>query len=345
MKKLRKSFVLLLILAVAVAFLYYRSNEEMFHRGLDTLEMDMRGYDGSNPFDVLSTHLITKHYNIHTNLDFERLDYFEAFFEGFFEYFDREVFTIKQPKRLEVFLFDSLKYYRPYAERLAGPNCTPYGFYIPGEHVIVVNADSGLGTITHELTHHFVYCGFDWKPSSWVHEAIASFFEKFIGYLDENNKLNLTVGYFSSLRLPFTREHLGEFDLLRLISQANPPQAPLRSFMMFLHQKGKFREFAQLASNSRSDPYGLGSLEKVYDKPIKEIEIEWKQWVRQIPMDNDTFLVEESFVKTWPEWQQWWSQNKHRLYLNHEENKYHIKDALKEPYCPPTPKGRDLKKM
>jgi len=47
---------------------------------------------------------------------------------------------------------------------------------------------------------------------------------------------------------------------------------------MFLHEKGKFTEFVQAAAaESLDDPFGLGAIEKVYNKPLDKIEAEWKQ--------------------------------------------------------------------
>ena len=334
MPKLRKPFIFLLVIALGGSFFYYRSNKIAFWRGLQkvkyTVKKDPTGYDGSNPLTILTTQLITKHFNIHTNLDYERLDYFEKFFEGFFEYVDGEVFKIKQPKRLEVFLFDNLKTYGPYARYLTGPDYTPYGFYIYDLNIIVVNADTGLGTTTHELAHHFIYCGFDILPVQWIHEGIATFFEEFIGYLDADGKLHITFGYFSNVRLPLTKENFERLRLQSLIAQGNYPQPLIRSFIMFLHKKGKFKEFARLVANSRDDPFGLGAIEKVCGKGLDEIEVEWKKWVYELPMDNDIFLVEESFVKTEAEWEKWWSQNEHRLYFDAEEEVYHVKEAYKE---------------
>jgi len=126
------------------------------------------------------------------------------------------------------------------------------------------------------------------------------------------------------------KKHLDKFSLPRLVSLWRTAQPHIRSLVMFLHKKGKFREFIRLASNSENDPYGLGALGKVYDKPVEEIEVEWKQWVRELPMDNDTFLVEESFVKTPQEWQKWWSENEHRLYFSAEEQIYRVKEAYRE---------------
>jgi len=150
MKKLRKSFIVALVVALLGSFFYYRSNKEMFRRGIDRLitdakghDPDAKGYDGSNPLTILSTQLITRHFNIHTNLDFERLDYFERFFEGFFDYYDRQFLEIKQPKRLEVYLFDGPKYYKPFARNLWGSGELPWGFYSPSMDIIVVNTDTG----------------------------------------------------------------------------------------------------------------------------------------------------------------------------------------------------------
>jgi len=67
-----------------------------------------------------------------------------------------------------------------------------------------------------------------------------------------------------------------------------------------------------------------------YNKPLDEIEAEWKQWVLELPMDDDIFLVDAEFVKTPAQWEKWWSQNRHRLYFSHEEQIYRVKDAYKK---------------
>jgi len=108
----------------------------------------VQGYDGSNPLTILSTQLITKHYNIHTNLDFERLDYFE----------------------------------------------------------------------------------------------------KFVGRLDEDGKLHITFGYFSNERLPQAKEIMHKFTFSELIGRGGFPQSLIRTFVMFLHKKGKFIEFIRTAA-------------------------------------------------------------------------------------------------
>jgi len=331
MKKLRKSFIFLLVITLLGSFFYYHSNKEMFRRGKDKLITDAKGYDGSNPLTILSTQLITRHFNIHTNLDFERLDYFEKLFEGFYEYYDREFLEIKQPERLEVFLFDGPRYYGPFARHLTGPDYTPYGFYVPSMNIIVVNADTGLGTLTHELAHHFTDCAFDYRPVQWINEGISTYFEKFIGYLDEEGKMHITFGYFSNLRLPQAKEIIHEFTFSELIGRGGFPQSLIRTFVIFLHKKGKFKDFVRAAAaGSLDDPFGLGAIEKVYNKPLEEIEAEWKKWVLELPMDDDIFLVDEAFVKTPEEWEKWWGENEERLYFSPEEQIYRVKEGHKK---------------
>lgn len=328
----------LLVIAVAVSFTYRYKNSGLFDKGVDLIEMDARGYDGSNPLVILDTQLITKHFNIHTDLDFERLDYYEKFFEGFYEYFDREVFKITNPERLEVYLFNDLKYYEPFAKYLCGPNFTPYGFYFPGRNVTVINADTGFGVITHEIVHHFEYCTFEEEKAEWIYEGISTFFEKFIGHFDEEGDLHMTFGYFSNMRLPQTIENQDVFDLLTLFTHRGISQAHIRSFMMFLHKQGKFYEFARAVSQTKNDPYGLIALGQVYGRPYdevaKEVQQQWEEWVRSLRTDNEVFLVEESFVKTPEEWDKWWSANRHRLYFSEDQQIYRVKEAHIENYYP-----------
>lgn len=333
----------LLVIAVAVSFTYRYKNSGMFDKGVDLIEMNARGYDGSNPLVILDTQLITKHFNIHTDLDFDRLDYYEKFFEGFYEYFDREVFKITQPRRLEVYLFNDLKYYAPYAEYLTGPDYTEYGFYSPSRNVMVANADTGLGLLTHEMVHHFEHCTFKEQKANWIEEGLSTFFEKFIARFDEQDKLHMTVGYFSNWRLPQTIENQDVFDLMTLFTYYRPPQAHVRSFMMFLHKQGKFYEFARAVSQTENDPYGLVALGQVYGRPFdkvaKEVERQWKDWVRHLRTDNDVFLVSESLAMTPNQWDKWWSENQHRLYFSEEEQIYRVKEAYIENYYPNRAEG------
>ena len=275
---------------------------------------------------VLSNRLKTKHFHIYSNLDSDSLNYYEHFFEGFFEYFDSEFVKIGQKRRLKVYLFKDTISYKPYAESVRA-QYTPYGFYKgPWVNIIVVNRDSGLGTATHELVHHFIATSFAKEPPEWVNEGIATFFEKFIGHLDKEGKLTISFGYFSNWRFPITKKNVDKLSLSRLISATEPDQCAARSLMLFLHKKGVLNNFIRQMSMQTDDPTGLVTLQKVYGKSIPEIEQKWKDWIRTQPIDGNVKLVKQAFVKTESQWQAWWQANKDRLYWSEKEQIYRIED-------------------
>lgn len=275
---------------------------------------------------TLSTRRKTEHFHIYTNLDSDSLNYYEHFLEGFFDYFSSRYFKVRQKRRLKVYLFRDTASYKPYAESVR-EHYTPYGFYMgPWVNIIVVNKDSGLGTATHELVHHFIAGSFASRPHKWIDEGIATFFEKFIGHLDKEGKLTISFGYFSNWRFPITKKNVDRLNLSRLISATEPDQCAARSLMLFLHKKGVLNNFIRQMSMQTDDPTGLVTLQKVYGKSIPEIEQKWKDWIRTQPIDGNVKLVKQAFVKTESQWQAWWQANKDRLYWSEKEQIYRIED-------------------
>lgn len=264
----------------------------------------------------------TGHFHIYTDVDEASLDYYEHFFEGFYDYFNREYFEIGQSRPLKVYLFKGAESYSPFAESVRGLR-TPYGFYMgPWANTIVVNRESGLGTTTHELVHHFIRTSFVRRPPKWVDEGIATFFEKFIGHIGEDGKLTISFGYFSNWRFPETKRLAKWLSIEGLVTLEEPDQSAARSLMLFLHKKGLFKQFVREMSVQKNDPTGELTLQKVYGKSIPDIEREWKDWVMAQPIDKDVTLVPRAFVLPEREWQQWWQLNQSRLYWSEAEQIY-----------------------
>lgn len=267
----------------------------------------------------------TEHFRIYADVDETTLGHYENFFEGFYDYFNREFFEIGQRRPLKVYLFKGDESFGPYVESVRGPH-TPYGFYMgPWANIIVVNHQSGLGTTTHELVHHFTKTTFDKSPPKWAYEGISVFFEKFIGHFDENDKLTISFGYFSSWRFPTTKKLVKFLSLDDLVSAKEPDQSNAGALMLFLHKKGLFKEFVKQLSETTDDPNGEATLEKVYGKPLKEIENDLQDWVRKQPIDGDVNLVQQSFAYPADKWQIWWKKNSSRLYWDEDEKIYRVK--------------------
>ncbi len=315
MKKIKPSRTFIILVCAAftlffVVIIYHKYNRYRTEKNLTK--------------QVLTNQRPTEHFHIYSNFDWASLNYYEHFFEGFFEYFNREYFEIGQKRPLKVYLFKDTDSYEPYARSVG---CrSPYGFYMgPDENIIVVNRYSGLGTVTHELVHHFIATSFAIRPAKWVDEGIATFFEKFVGHLDSEGKLIISVGYFSNWRFPLTKEAVNRLDLREMITAKEPDQCAARSLMLFLHKKGLFKDFVRQISAARDDPDSSATLQKVYGKSIAEIEWEWKNWIKSQPINEDVLLVTSAFVLSDSQWQAWWQANKDRLYWSKKEQIYRVR--------------------
>jgi hypothetical protein len=266
----------------------------------------------------------TEHFAIHTNLGPGELEHCARFFEGFVGEFERRYFPVEQRRRLRMFLFADAASYRAWV-RERYPSYSPYGFYLNRSNVIVVNLESGLGTATHELVHHFVAVAFREPPPTWVNEGFATFFEKFIARLDQYGRLEISLGYFSNWRFPATKRRVEKLSLAELAASEDVDQCAARSLALFLHRGGLLERFVDRVRVARGAGDCLGLLEEVCGKPRAEVEREWKDWVRAQPLDADVLLVPRAFCKNPQEWDAWWAANRERLYLDEELGIYRVR--------------------
>ena len=262
----------------------------------------------------------SQYFQIYTDLADEQAEFYAAFFKEFYRYFESNYFPIHQKKRLKIFLFGTTASYRAYVEQKF-KNFTPYGSYLGRRYnTIVVNLDSGLGTATHELVHHFMATANLDYYSDWISEGFPAFFEKFIGYLDTEGKLHISFGYFSNWRFPLTKSAIDQYTLDALFKTTN--QNIARSFNLFLHRQGYLTEYIQALhiGEGKADP--IKTLETVYGADLDTIENKWKEWVKAQPIDADVNLVKQSFVLSYPQWSRWWNQNREFLVWNEENQLY-----------------------
>jgi hypothetical protein len=265
----------------------------------------------------LGNSIESQYFQIHTDLNNELSDFYATFFNEFFRYFQKEYFPIHQKQRLKVFLFGSPAAYRDYVEKKF-KNYTPYGSYLGRKkNTIVVNLNSGLGTATHELVHHFMAVGnIDHYPD-WISEGFPAFFEKFIGYLDTKGKLHISLGYFSNWRFPFTKKVIEKYTLEALFKTKD--QNVARSFTLFLHRQGRLTNFMRTLHSGKGKADPVEVLEAVYGADPDTIEREWIGWVKSQPIDANVKLVERSFILSYPEWIRWWRLNQEHLHWDEEK--------------------------
>lgn len=89
------------------------------------------------------------------------------------DYFEKDPLEI-----LDIWLFKNEASYRKHARELFGdePN-TPYGYYSSTNKALVMNIETGGGTLVHEIVHPFVESNFPDCPP-WLNEGLGSLYEQ-----------------------------------------------------------------------------------------------------------------------------------------------------------------------
>lgn len=90
----------------------------------------------------------------------------------------QEYFSDDPAQIICIWLFKDEESYRKNAERIWGdaPD-TPFGYYSHRHQALVMNIDTGTGTLVHELVHPFIATNFPECPS-WFNEGLASLYEQ-----------------------------------------------------------------------------------------------------------------------------------------------------------------------
>jgi hypothetical protein len=90
----------------------------------------------------------------------------------------RAYFTEDPDDILEIWLFKDKESYEKHTEEIFNdwPD-TPFGYYSHTHKALIMNIDTGGGTLVHEIVHPFVASNFSECPS-WFNEGLASLYEQ-----------------------------------------------------------------------------------------------------------------------------------------------------------------------
>jgi hypothetical protein len=173
---------------------------------------------------------------------------------------------------------------------------SPYGHYNYLRRHVVFNAQTGLGTMVHELTHALMDTEMPFAPI-WFAEGLASLYEQ----CRIEGKRILGV---HNWRLPELKRKLdtpaftGLSLLLRMDDQSFKAKESLhyaeaRYLCMYLEEKGLLRKFYRLYRDGfDEDPTGRRTLERVCGRPLFAIEREWKVWVRSLAPSSQKVVAQ-----------------------------------------------------
>lgn len=161
---------------------------------------------------------------------------------------------------------------------------SPYGHYGHSQKYIVINYETGPGTLVHELTHAMMASDFPGAPI-WISEGMASLYEQ---CRVEGQSLKGDSNWrLPELQVAFTQNRLTPLKALLSLSSRQFRQeneslhyAESRYFCKYLEDRGKLRAvYARFRDTATLDPTGQRAIETVMGKPLSQVEADWHAWL------------------------------------------------------------------
>lgn len=197
-------------------------------------------------------------------------------------YFDR----VSLPgKTVNIFVFRDYDSYETGVRRFLGMDpISPYGHYGHSQKYIVVNYETGPGTMVHELTHALMSEDFPEAPI-WLAEGMASLYEHCRA---EGNVLKGDDNW----RLPELKTALERGDLTPLPAllamkpavfrgqRESLNYAQARYFCKYLEELGLLSTvYKTFREHHSQDPTGGRFVVRAFGKPLESVEASWKRWI------------------------------------------------------------------
>ncbi|HUS31247.1 MAG TPA: hypothetical protein VMZ53_22205 [Kofleriaceae bacterium] len=202
---------------------------------------------------------------------------------------EKDFFTTRPTKILDVYLFRNAKSYERGVKRLTGESpSTPYGFYSSTHEGLFMNIATGGGTLVHEIVHPYVESDFPNAPP-WLNEGLGSLFEQSAergGHI-----IGLTNWRLAGLQSAIDEDTVPSFEKLTHYSTAEfygddsgVNYAASRYLLYYLQEQGVLRNFYKTCRDARDkDPSCIGALKKVLGTDdLVAFKKKWQLYVAQL---------------------------------------------------------------
>jgi len=199
----------------------------------------------------------------------------------------KQDFFPNDPKEiLDIWLFKDAASYEKHARLLFGDEpSTPYGYYSSTHKALIMNIETGGGTLVHEIVHPFMEANFAACPP-WLNEGLGSLYE-------QCGEVNGHIHGFTNWRLPGLQRAIGAKavpsfqDLTGMDTSAfynddkGTNYAQSRYLCYYLQEKGLLVKFYQeFHARQQEDPSGFKSLQKVLAEPdMNAFKTKWEKYV------------------------------------------------------------------
>ncbi|HEX8503273.1 MAG TPA: hypothetical protein VF659_21995 [Pyrinomonadaceae bacterium] len=201
----------------------------------------------------------------------------------------RDFFEKDPADILDVWLFKDSASYNVHARRLFGREpTTPYGYYSPAHKALVMNIETGGGTLVHEIVHPFVEADFPGCPP-WLNEGLGSLYE-------QSGEQDGHIRGYTNWRLPglqraARRGRLRPFrELLAMDGRAfyddaaGTHYAQARYLCYYLQERGLLvRFYRDFRRNRAADPTGFETLKQVLgESDMDAFQRRWEKFVLEL---------------------------------------------------------------
>lgn len=199
------------------------------------------------------------------------------------DYFERDPLHI-----IDVWLFKNEESYEKHCQQLFGlkPH-TPFGFYSSRDRALVMNIDTGTGTLVHEIVHPFIEANFAACPA-WFNEGLASLYEQ--SRSQDGHIMGSTNWRLRGLQLAIHDDRVPSFAELcstttrEFYDGASTNYAQARYLCYFLQEQKKLvRFYHEFAKNVETDPTGYETLQSVLNRgDMVQFKKEWEEFVKNL---------------------------------------------------------------
>lgn len=198
----------------------------------------------------------------------------------------RDYFAKDPSEILDIWLFKDAASYRKHAKQLFGEDpSTPYGYYSPANKSLIMNIETGGGTLVHEIVHPFMEANFPECPA-WLNEGMGSLYEQ-CGERDGH------IRGFTNWRLPglqsaIKRGGLTPFKTLLAMDartfyneDKGTNYAQARYLCYYLQERGLLVKFySEFFANRKEDPTGFDTLQKTLrETDMDDFQKRWEKFV------------------------------------------------------------------
>lgn len=200
------------------------------------------------------------------------------------DYFDRNPSEI-----IDIWLFEDGFTYEEFTQRLFGEKpTTPYGFYSPRHHALIMNIATGGGTLVHEIVHPFIASNFPDCPS-WFNEGLASLYEQ--AHDRDGRIAGLTNWRLRGLHAAIRDGELPSFEKLCGTTtrqfydhDRGTNYAQARYLCYYLQEHGLLVKFYRaFRRRVGSDPTGIDTLKSVLaEEDLAAFQKRWEQYVLKL---------------------------------------------------------------